>query len=289
MEDNRIVRAFAARRATGGKALLPFIPAGYPDLDTTAALLEELACRGVPVCELGFPFSDPIADGPTIQAAFTEALAAGVTTRAIFDMVRRFREQAAGAADVSPSPNPKSEIRNPKSDLALVAMVTYSIIYRHGPEAFLDSAAEAGFDGLIVPDLPLEEAAAIEPAAAARGLANIMLIAPTTPPDRRLEIARHCRGFIYFVSVAGITGERDRLPAGTISAVAELRRHTDTPVCVGFGISNPRTVEEVCRVADGAIVGSAIVHRITDNRDKGRQAVVRAIGEFVGELLEPIS
>ncbi|HET6429099.1 MAG TPA: tryptophan synthase subunit alpha, partial [Phycisphaerae bacterium] len=146
----------------------------------------------------------------------------------------------------------------------------------------------AGFDGLIIPDLPLEEAGGLEPVAAAAGLANVMLIAPTTPPERRLEIARHSRGFIYYISVAGITGERAKLPEATIQAVAELRTHTETPLCVGFGISNPQTVAHVCEVADGAIVGSAIVHRITDAKGEPVDALVKRIGGFVGELIAPL-
>lgn len=268
LADNRIVRTFAELRAAGKRTLLPFITAGYPDLETTEALLRDFESRRVRIVELGIPFSDPIADGPTIQASYTDALAAEVSSDKVFDVVRRYRRGGGG--------------------LCLIAMVSYSIVFRHGPADYLAAAAEAGFDGLIIPDLSLEEAPAVEPLAAGRGLANVMLIAPTTPPDRRLEIARHSRGFIYFISVAGITGEREKLPAETIQAVAELRRHTDTPVCVGFGISNPATVAEVCRVADGAIVGSAIVRRITDAKDAPRETLLARVGEFVGELLAPV-
>ncbi len=289
LPDNRLVRCFAELRAAGKQTLLPFITAGYPDLATTEALLHEFAARGVRICELGIPFSDPIADGPTIQASYTEALADGVNSEAIFETVRRFRHADASAPQVS---NAKSQIMNRKSqtggrksEIALLAMVSYSIIYRHGVADYLRTAAAAGFDGMIVPDLPLEEAGDFEPPSAAAGLCNVMLIAPTTPPPRRLEIARHSRGFIYFVSIAGITGERDKLPEDTIAAVAELRRHTDTPVCVGFGISRPEMVAHVCEVADGAIVGSAIVHRITDAKDGPRDELVRRAGSFVGELL----
>ncbi|MDY6913822.1 MAG: tryptophan synthase subunit alpha [Planctomycetota bacterium] len=267
-ENNRLVRTFAELRAAGSKTLVPFITAGYPDLPTTEALLGEFEARGVRICELGVPFSDPIADGPVIQASYTEALAAGIDSDGIFKTVRSYR--------------------NAGGEMALAAMVSYSIIYRHGVEDYLQSAADAGFDAFIVPDLPLDEAAEFESQAAARGLCNVMLIAPTTPPDRRLEIAGHSRGFIYYISVAGITGERDGLPEETIRTVAELRKHTDTPVCVGFGISNAETVAHVCRVADGAIVGSAIVHRIEDNKDAPRKKLAKQIGEFVSELLAPV-
>ena len=268
LNDNRIVRTFAELRATGKKTLMPFLTAGHPDLATTQALLGEFESRGARIVELGMPFSDPIADGPVIQASYTAALAAGVCRDDVFEMVSRYRAGGGG--------------------LALVAMVSYSIVYRSGVEAYLSAAADAGFDGVIVPDLPLEESAELEPLASKAGLATVLLIAPTTPPQRRLEIARHCRGFIYFISVAGITGERDKLPEETIHAVGELRRHTDTPVCVGFGISNPQTVAHVCKVADGAIVGSAIVRRVGDAKDAQRSRLVKDVGEFVEALLAPV-
>lgn len=270
MNDNRLVAAFAGLRAAGKKTLLPFVTAGYPDLATTAGLLKDFEARGVAICELGVPFSDPVADGPVIQASYTDALAGGVTTAGIFDMVRQYR---AGGGK-----------------MALLAMVSYSIIYRNGAAKFIDTAAAAGIDGLIIPDLPLDEAGDVESQAAAKGLANVMLIAPTTAPQRRLEIAAHSRGFIYYMSIAGITGERASLPPATIAGVSELRKHTDTPICVGFGVSNAATVAEVCRVADGAIVGSAIVHRITDGVKQGLagKALVERVGQFVGELLVPV-
>jgi len=269
LDDNRVVKTFADLRAADRKTLAPFITAGYPDVDTTEALLKDFEARGVRVCELGIPFSDPIADGPVIQGSYTDALAGGMNSEKAFELVRRYRSGAG--------------------EMALVAMVSYSIVFRHGVEAYLRAAADAGFDGLIIPDLPLEEAADLEPLATACGLANVMLIAPTTPPARRVEIARHCRGFIYYISIAGITGERKRLPEETITAVAELRRHTDTPVCIGFGISNAATVAHVCEVADGAIVGSAIVRRIADAKDRTPRQIAKLIGDFVAELLSPIS
>ena len=268
LEDNRLVRVFAELRSAGRHTLMPFITAGYPDLETTEALLADFERRGVRICEIGIPFSDPIADGPTIQASFTDALERGVTVGKIFQMIRRYRDGGG--------------------KLALTAMGSYSIIYRHGVEAYLAEAAAAGFDGLIIPDLPFEEAGAIEPIAARHGLANVLLIAPTTPPARRLDIAARSQAFIYYISVAGITGQRDSLPPETIDAVSELRTHTDTPICVGFGISKPETVASICRVADGAIIGSAIIRQITDHRSEPREALVEKVGEFVSELLQPL-
>jgi tryptophan synthase alpha chain len=268
LKDNRIVRAFAELRAAGRRTLMPFLTAGQIDLDTTLGLLRDFERRGVRICELGIPFSDPIADGPTIQASFTEALAAGITPARIFEMVRRYRDGGGR--------------------MGLLSMGSISILYRHGLDAYVAQAAAAGFDGLIVPDLPLEEADRLDGLATAHGLANVLLIAPTTPPQRRLRIAARSRGFIYYVSVAGITGQRDRLPDETIAAVAELRTHTDTPVCVGFGISRPETVASICQVADGAIVGSAIVRRLADARAAGRDQLVEQVGRFVGELMAPL-
>ena len=268
LSDNRILQTFAECRQAGRQTLVPFLTAGYPDLNATEALLKDFERRGVRICELGIPFSDPIADGPTIQASYTAALDGGVTCSDIFEMVRRYRDGGG--------------------QMALAAMVSYSIVFRHGADTYLAEAKQAGFDGLIVPDLPMEEAANMEAMASEAGLANILLIAPTTPPDRRIEIARQSRGFIYYISVAGITGERDALPPAAIDAVAELRTHTDTPVCVGFGISKPKMVEEVCRVADGAIVGSAIIHRITDAKDGSADDLVEKVGAFVSEMLRPV-
>ena len=270
LKKNRIVTTFAELRREGKKALLPFLTAGYPDGDATEALLREFERRGVRMCELGFPFSDPVADGPVIQASYTRALAAGLKVGDIFHLAAGYRKGGG--------------------EMALAAMVSYSIIFRHGVESFLRDASVAGFDGLIIPDLPVEEAGELTALAGQDGLANIPLAAPTTSPARRQLIARQARGFIYYISVAGITGQRDRLPEATLAAVAELRAQTDTPVCVGFGISNPATVAQVCQVADGAIVGSAIVHRLTEDLEQHipRAQLVRRAGDFVELLLSPL-
>jgi len=268
LQDNRLIRAFAELRSAGKKALIPFITAGFPDLETTTALLRDFEARGVRICELGIPFSDPVADGPVIQDSYTKTIAAGITSDKILDAVCKYR---AGGGK-----------------LALAAMVSYSIVYRHGVGSYLADLGEGGFDGVIIPDLSLEEAGGVEGQASQVGLCNIMLIAPTTPPPRRLEIARHSRGFIYYVSVTGITGQRQLLPPATIAAVAELRKGTDTPVCVGFGISRPEMVAEVCRAADGAIVGSAIVARMAAGESQARDKLVQDTGQFVSQLLEPI-
>jgi len=290
LEDNHLVRTFAELRAAGKKTLLPFITAGYPDLQTTEALLHEFRRIGVRICELGIPYSDPIADGAVIQSSYTDALAAGVTSEQIFDMVRRYRNVSTSRDGSTELAEVRKGAEATREAMALLAMVSYSIVFRHGVERYTRDARDAGFDGMIIPDLPLEEDSAVESLAAASGLANVLLVAPTTPARRRVLIARRSRGFIYFISVAGVTGERTELPAETIAAVAELRRHTDTPICVGFGVSSPETVKAVCRVADGAIVGSAIVRRIAQAQAKGlpRERIVKEAGRFIGELLAPL-
>ena len=269
LETNRVVSAFAEARAAGKKLLLPFITGGYPDLKATEAILAEFQARGVKVCEIGFPYSDPVADGPVIQASYTHALAKGVTSEGIFEAVRGYRDGGG--------------------TMGLLAMVSYAIIFRHGVAEYFAAAAKAGFDGFIVPDLPLDEAGQIEALARRQNLANVMLIAPTTGADRRERIASHATGFIYYVSIAGITGERTTLPAATAEAVAALRSKTATPVCVGFGISGPEAVAQVCKVADGAIVGSAIVRRLAEHEAMPAGKLAKVAGDFVSELLAPIA
>jgi len=266
LDDNRLIKVFDRLKKEEKKTLIPFLTAGFPDLQTTQSMLGEMEKLGILIAELGIPFSDPIADGPVIQASYNHALDSGITSGLIFDMVRRYRTGGG--------------------KLALVAMVSYSIVFRHGLENYLDTAAAAGIDGLIIPDLPLEEAKPVESAATKRGLANIMLVAPTTHPDRQERIAAHSHGFLYYVSVAGITGQRESLPPKTTQAVANLRRHTDVPICVGFGISNARMVREVCRAADGAIVGSAIVKQMDQCRDLPRQQLIQRTGDFIAELIK---
>ncbi len=277
LQDNRLVSTFADLRQAGRRTLVPFVTAGFPDLKTTAALLKDFESRGVRVCEVGVPFSDSIADGPVIQDSYTVALAGGISSEKTNRTIAGYR--AAGGS------------------MALVAMVSYSIVFRHGVETYLDHAAKAGFDAVLIPDLPLEEAAAIAPAAAERNLAGVMLVAPTSPPQRRLEIASQSRGFVYYISVRGITGERNELPEETMLGVADLKKHIETPICVGFGISNPEMVATVCEVADGAIVGSAIVKRIAKAADTAGQAsratrtskIVAEVGGFISDLLAPLS
>jgi tryptophan synthase alpha chain len=252
---------------------MPFLTAGDPDLATTAVLIHELVGRGADMIEVGIPYSDPIADGPVVAASYTRALKNGVRLDPIFQMIRTLRaETTDGPLTVAP----------------LVAMVSYAIVHRHGPDRFLRDAATAGFDGLIVPDLPVEESEALQRKATQRGLKLIQLITPTTPRDRAVEIARLTTGFIYYVSVAGITGVRKVLPAELKDNVAWLRTQTDLPICIGFGIGAPDQVRQLATVADGLIVGSALVRRLGDIVNRSRSEIVKEIGDFVGELADAL-
>ena len=245
-------------------ALMPFVPAGYPDLETTAALLPAMESAGASLIEIGIPFSDPIADGPTIQAAFTDALAKKLKVGDIFRTVQSVRSNVS---------------------IPLVAMVSYSIVFRYGVEKFLADARAAGFDGLITPDLPPPEAQSVCDKVRAAGLETILLVAPSTTSERRKEIARLSSGFVYYLSISGITGERDKLPEDLAGNVAELKKLTDRPVCVGFGIHKAEQVAELAKVADGAIVGSAIVTRMKQNIGGGAEKIANVVGEYCQELL----
>jgi tryptophan synthase alpha chain len=245
-------------------ALMPFVPAGYPDLATTAAVLPAIEAAGASLIEIGIPFSDPIADGPTIQAAFTEALAKKLKVADVFGTIAAVR---------------------PKISIPLVAMLSYSIVFRYGLERFLKDAKSAGFDGLLLPDLPPPEAQKVCGVVRTAGLDTVLLVAPTSTPERRKEIASLCSGFVYYMSVSGITGERDQLPADLAANVAELKSLTDRPICVGFGIHKAEQVAQMAKIADGAIVGSAIVKRMTQHAAEGPAGVASAVEKYCRELL----
>lgn len=266
---NRIDRLFQRLRGEGRRALMPFVTAGDPDLDTTRALLPELIRRGAHMVELGIPYSDPIADGPVVAASYTRALAGGVRLAKVFDMVRDLRAAGAGT---------------PLDEAPLVTMVSFAVVHRHGPDRYAREAAHAGIDGLIVPDLPVEESEGLARLAKSFDLRLIQLVTPRTPRDRALRIARTTTGFLYYVSVAGLTGERKELPADLAENVAWLRSQSDLPVCIGFGISRPEHIRDLSPAADGLIVGSAIVRRLADAADRPRAEVVADIGRFVAEL-----
>jgi tryptophan synthase alpha chain len=255
---------FKQLRAEKRKALMPFVTAGDPDLEFTAAVIEEFARCGCSMCEVGIPYSDPIADGPIIQESYTRALAQKVTLAQIAKCL-------GGVA--------------PKLSTPLVTMVSYAIVYRHGLERYVEDMQRAGIAGAIVPDLLVEEAEPLAKICRKANFSLIQLVTPTTPRDRAVRIAESSTGFIYYVSVTGITGERRELPPELLENVSWLRKQTPLPVCIGFGISTPEHVRLLAPVVDGLIVGSAIVRRVKTAGEKPKAAVLKDIGEYVASLL----
>ncbi len=240
---SRISQVFSDASTSGRMAFMPFITAGDPSTETTAAVLKGLRDANVDLIELGFPYSDPIADGPVIQASYTRALDAGITVTGIFEMMDSLKEE-----NLPP----------------VLAMVSFAIIFRFGTNKFAQRAAEAGFSGLIIPDLPADEAGDMSHIAKQHNLDVVQLIAPTTTEQRTQEILDASSGFVYCVSVAGTTGVRKELPSELIQQLQSLRTSTDLPLAVGFGISGPDQVSQLENVADGVIVGSAIVRLMAE-------------------------
>ena len=235
---NRLQSAFAH-----GKAFIPFVTAGDPDLETTEALVLAMAAEGADLIELGIPFSDPVAEGPVIQAADMRALAAGTTTDGIFALVRRLRA---------------------RTQVPLAFMTYANPVFAYGAQRFLANCAQAGVDALIVPDLPFEEREELLAPCDAHGVALVSLIAPTSK-ERIATIAREARGFLYCVSSLGVTGVRSAITGDVAGMVAAVKAVRDIPVAVGFGISTPQQAAAVAQVADGAIVGSAIVKIVAEH------------------------
>lgn len=270
---NRIDQIFADLRTRGQKALMPFLTAGDPDVPTTGQLLLAIQQAGASICELGFAFSDPIADGPVIAASMSYALDHGVRTQQVIEMVAAKRDQLT---------------------MGLVAMVSYSIVHRIGPRGFISQCKQAGFDGFIFPDLPVAESGPVRDIVADQGMTCSFLIAPSTPIERAELIAAACTGFVYVLSRSGLTGERSELPAELPARLEQLRQVTDLPLAVGFGISDAAQVRQVVQVADAAIVGSAIMRRVTAFRQEcasGESAsepgkLAERIGGFVGDLAQ---
>jgi tryptophan synthase alpha chain len=241
---NRIDATFKRLREKGQKALIAYIMAGDPSLQDTEALVLELERGGADIIELGVPFSDPIADGPVIQKAADRALRGGASLRRILAIVAALRE---------------------RTQVPIVLMAYYNTIYAFGEKAFCREAVKAGVDGLIVPDMPPEESAALQAASAESGPALIFLLAPTSTPGRRVAVAKQSRGFIYYVSLTGITGAKLTERGDIRRNVARIHRLTAVPVAVGFGIATPQDATQVAGMAEGVIVGSAIVRRIEEH------------------------
>ncbi len=247
-------------------ALIPFITAGDPDLVTTSKALEVLANNGADMIELGVPYSDPLADGPTIQAAATRALQKGVQLEDVLAIVR----QVVG-----------------KINVPIILFTYYNPIYYRGIETFLRQVKEAGVSGLVVPDLPLEEAEVLLKSAAEIGIEVTLLVAPTSSQERIDAIAAKSQGFIYLVSVTGVTGIRSQMAAGVKDLLADLHSTTDKPIGVGFGISDPEQAKQLKDWgADAVIVGSAIVKRLADGTP---ESGLKAISEFCHSLKQAIS
>ena len=243
---------------------MPFLPFGYGGEGVTEACLKAVAQAGASVIELGIPFSDPVADGPTIQAAYHEALEGGATTQGALDAVKAVRGEV---------------------DCPILTMVSYSLVKRWGDQRFCEAAKAAGVDGVLCPDLPAGEAEAFVDTCGAAGLESVLLVAPNTSPARRDVIGKLATGFVYYLSVAGITGQRDALPADLAAGVKDMKGRTDRPVCVGFGISRPEHVKQLAGAADGAVVGSAIVRAMQQAKAGGAEAMAKACGEACRQLI----
>jgi tryptophan synthase alpha chain len=234
-----ITDAFSKAKASRRAALMPYFTLGFPSRADSLEVVEAIAASGADLIELGVPFSDPLADGPTIQRSTQIALENGITVKDCLDMVRILREHGVS--------------------LPLMLMGYYNPILAYGPDRFASEARQVGVDGLIIPDLPLEEAAELETACRQNGLALVYLVAPTTPNERLVKIAAHSTGFVYIVSLTGVTGARASLSAGLDEFLMRVRGMTDKPLAVGFGISTPEQAAQVGRMADGVIVGSALI------------------------------
>ncbi len=261
----RIEDKFAELRARGETALVPFLTAGDPDLPTSEALIVSMAKAGADLIEIGVPFSDPIAEGPTIQRASERALKAGASLRRILELVAGLRSRV---------------------DVPLLLMGYANPIHAMGPSVFAESAAAAGVDGIITPDLPMEEGEVFYAECRKRGIDPVLMVAPTTAPERLEKLVKATRGFLYYVSLQGVTGARAKLSEGISEKVALARTFGDVPVCVGFGISTPAHAAELHGVVDGVVVGSAVVDAI--ERGKTRDGAIEAVSALIRSLKAPL-
>lgn len=261
MSENRIDRAFARLKAQGRKGLIPFLAAGDPSLEITGALVREFEARGADLVEIGVPFSDPLADGVVNQRAYQRALAAGASLGRVLDLVATIRRH---------------------SEIPLVLMSYVNPIHRFGLERFPAAAREAGVDGLILSDCPPEEMDGFLEALGRAGVHPVLLVAPTSPARRISLISARSRGYIYYVSLRGVTGPRDQLPPDLTEGIRRVRALTERPLAVGFGISTPNQAAAVAELADAVIVGSAIVARV--EASMGRPDLVSQAGNFLADL-----
>jgi tryptophan synthase alpha chain len=260
----RIAARFAELKRAGRGALIPFLEAWDPDRATSMALLRGMPEAGADLIEIGMPFTDPMADGPIIQAAAKRGLAAGVKVADVLTMVRDFRV----ADDATP----------------VVLMGYLNPILSYGPERFCGDAAAAGVDGLIVVDLPTEEADLLLPFCAANGLDFIRLVAPTTDDDRLPHVLNGSSGFVYYVSITGITGTRSATSEHLEQAIPRIRKATDLPIAIGFGVRSPEQAGVASRIADAAVVASALIDTLSDNLDAGGKAMPGAVGKVLDQV-----
>jgi len=268
----RIETAFAKAKSENRGVLGVFITAGDPDLETSEKIMNSLADSGVDFIELGMPFSDPMADGPAIQAASLRALKAGMSLQKTVAMAKRFREK--------------------NSDIPVILMGYYNPIYIYGNEAFLKDAVEAGVDGLILVDLPPEEDDELCIPAKQAGLSFIRLVTPTTDDKRLPTVLAEASGFVYYVSVTGITGTKSAAANSIETAYKRISSNTDLPIVTGFGIKTPEQAAEAANLSDGAVVGSAVVDIIASNLSadgSGNDDIVRKVAAFVGDLANAIA
>jgi tryptophan synthase alpha chain len=263
---NRIDIKFKQLKKQGKKAFIAFVTAGDPSLAATSRLVEEFEKNGVDIVELGVPFSDPLADGPVIQAASQRAISRGTTLSRILTMVKALRA---------------------RTEVPLCLMTYYNPVFKYGVRRFVRDAKKSGVDGLIMPDLPLEEAGEALSYAAQADIRVILFLSPTSSPARVKRVAARARGFIYYVSLTGVTGARRELPADVTCNIRRIQRLTHTPVCAGFGIATAAQVQQVARAADGVIVGSAIVKKIEEcSRQRN---MPQRVGLFVRSLCRPLT
>jgi len=260
---NRIDALYQRTRAHGGFAFNVYLCAGNPSLDATADLILEMERRGVDAIELGMPFSDPVADGPDLQPAHARGVAAGITLGHVLDMVRELRT---------------------KCQIPIALMSYYNPIHHRRPDRLVADAAQAGIDGLIIPDLPPEEAGDLIDAARAHDVKTVFFVAPTSTPERVALVNRSATGFIYCISVMGVTGARTALPPELAGQLRGLRDATDTPLVVGFGVSTPDHVRAMAAVADGCIVGSAVARVVEAALVEPRDVLLAKVGQFVEPL-----
>jgi tryptophan synthase alpha chain len=254
---NRIASVFAK---THHKALIPYVTVGYPNIEATLKVVPLLAKNGADIVELGIPFSDPLADGVTIQRSSFKALQNGISPRSCLDIAKQLRARV---------------------DIPLVFMTYYNPVFHYGLGNFCQACVGAGVDGLIIPDLPPQEGAELENITQKQDLDLIYLLAPTSTEERIKMVGQKSKGFIYLVSVTGVTGARDRLPADLEVFVSRVREQVSQPLCVGFGISNPAQAKRVARLADGVIVGSRVI-QLMESGD------ISPVGEFIRELREAL-